>query len=309
MTPATSTGIHTFTLATTDAIPNISLTLTASSTSGDDEITVAQSIVSQFNTQLAFASALYTGTPVFSDQAPAATFYVASTDHCVSIWSQARYRLQLTSNTAGTSVVIGPCPIPITLARALALGPLTGVDFTDSNENLLSNSQIINLLEYSSDQVMRLINNYFVIACHLHEHLGNMEDTIFLRAGPIVDWDRPNIRRPIAILSIAIPILQSSIAFSVDRRSKMVNYRYGNSLMYTWDPYDMNNEVKMTYRAGHLNFPRILQEKIVQAASLTLNDTNIKSLKGGSFAVEFRLPIETLRAITQELRQYEQNTT
>ena len=71
--------------------------------------------------------------------------------------------------------------------------------------------------------------------------------------------------------------------------------------MNAGDPFDTNNEVKVTYRAGYMNIPRIVQEKTLLIVALMLNDPNVKSLKGGSFAVEFRLPIETLKSISAEL--------
>lgn len=66
----------------------------------------------------------------------------------------------------------------------------------------------------------------------------------------------------------------------------------------------MNNEVKMTYRAGYMNIPSIIKEKTLIVTGLLLNDPNVRSLKGGSFAVEFRLPIDTLKSISAELSAY-----
>lgn len=307
MTPTATSGDLTFHLETFDSDPNISLTMMVSALEGEDEITVAERVKSQCSTILRQASAYYNGIPVFSNQVPAATFDLQRTDSCVSFWSQATFRLRLTGNTTGCSLKIASTPTPITLAQAKSIAILNGVAFEDGNENTLTDNQIMDLVEIASNQIIEILNNPFVIACYLHEYLGNMEDTFFLRYGPIVNWDQPYIRRPFYLLYDALSLLQTKVNFSVDSRLRMVNYRYQNDLFSSWSPGEMNNEFKMTYRAGFMNFPRLLLDKIVQASSLALNNTNVKSLKGGSFAVEFRLPIETLQAIALEMRQYKNN--
>lgn len=303
LTPA-GTGNLVLQLETFNAYSNVSLTLTVTSDQAQDEITYARSIHQQVQVQLVQASASYWGQPVFSDQAPLSTFKLSRTDHIVCFWSQAEFRLYVVSNDAGAEIQIASSPTFLTLAQAQDFAPLVGLEFTDFNEDDLTNSQILTLLQLASDQIVRLINNNIVISCYLKEHIGHMTGTLGLDYGPVVEWDVPYVRRPYVILVTAIPLGQSAIAYNVIRNLKLVNYRFTNDLIDVFDPYEMNNEVKMTYRAGLLNVPRVIQEKVLQICSMMLTDTNIKSLKGGSFAVEYRPPVEVLEAIALELRAY-----
>lgn len=303
LTPA-GTGDLVLSLETFNAANNISLTLTVTSGAAQDEITYARSIHQQVQVQLIQASANYGGLPVFSDQAPYATFVLARTDHVVSFWSQAEFRLQVVSNAAGAEIQISSAPTFLTLSMASAMAPLVGVEFTDFNEVSLTESQIMLLLQMASDQIARLLNNNIVMSNYLHEHVGNMQGSMSLSKGPINTWDVPYIRRPYVILITAIPLGQTALSYTVLRKLKIVNYRFDNELIDTTDPFEMNNEIRMTYRAGLMNIPKIIQEKVLQISSLLLSDNNIKTLKGGSFAVEFRLPTEVLASIAVELRSY-----
>jgi len=304
LTPCAASGNIIFSLETFNAVSNISLTLNVSALQDSDEISTALAIKNQFVTLLTQASAIYTGVPVYSDQDPLATFYIERTDMVVSIWSQAQFRLQVISNNTGSEVRVGPNPVLGTLAQAKAYGPIMGADFSDSNEIALTDNQIMDALELASDQVIRIVNNYFVIANYLQEYTGHMEGSIFLNVGPIVTWDQPFIRRPSILVNLTIPFSQTRLSYSIVRKTKMLNYRYDNAIFGYYDPFDMNNEVKMTYRAGYLNIPRIVTEKVLQVTTLLLNDTNVKTLKGGSFSVEFRLPKETYNSIATELRHF-----
>lgn len=304
MTPPATSGNLTFTVETFDALSNVSLTFNVSSTGAEDEQGLALAIESQLNTLLIQASANFNGQPVFSNYSPAASFYVDRTEHVVSFWSQAQYRLQLTSNPLGASIRIASSPTLITLARAQALAPLLGVDFTDFNENSLTTTQIMDLLELASGQIINLTNNYMVIACYLMEVIGNMTGAIKLKSKPVLDYDAPYIVRPNLLMPITLPILQTGYAYEIVRDLGVFQYRYDNNILSVWDPFEMRNEIKMTYRAGLLNIPRIVQEKVIQISALALNNTNVKVLKGGSASVEFRLPQEVLNSISQELAQF-----
>lgn len=302
MTPCAASGNIVFNFTTYDANPNVSLTITVSALSGESEVALARRIHDQLNIQLIQASAQYNNIPVFSNYTPNATFSVWQTDHIVSVWSQSTYLITEVSNNTGSTIQISANPTFITLAQAQSLGPLLGSDFTDSNETELTSSQIMTVLQIASNQICGLINNNLVIANYLMEYIGNMEGSVFLNYGPVVSYDTPVILPPVyAIVAQAYYIYLYPFSFQVNRRLKLLNYRFNSQLMGGGDPFEMNNEVKMTYRAGYMNIPSIIKEKTLIVTGLLLNDPNVKSLKGGSFAVEFRLPIDTLKAISAEL--------
>ncbi len=305
MTPCAASGNIVFNFTTYDANPNVSLTITVSALATDNEVSLARRIHEQVNVQLIQASAQYNNIPVFSNYTPNATFSVWQTDHIVSVWSQSTFLITEVSNTTGATIQISANPTFVTLAQAQSLGPLLGSDFTDSNETALSGSQIMTVLQLASNQICGLIKNNLVIANYLMEYIGNMEGSVFLTYGPVVNYDTPVILPPIyAIVAQSYYIYLYPFSFQVNRKLKLLNYRFNSQLMGGGDPFEMNNEVKMTYRAGYMNIPSIIKEKTLIITSLMLNDGNISELKGGSFAVKFRLPIDTLKSISAELSGY-----
>lgn len=306
LTPTVTSGNLQFEVETYDAAQNITLTFNVSALGSWDEIKLAKSISDQMNTILLQASAAYSQNPypVFANYPPNATFYVSKTDHIVSFWSQAQYRLQLVSNNTGASIRISSAPTFVTLAKAKSMAPLIGIDFSDFNEEDLSDNQIMELLEMSSNQIVNIINNPLVIANYLLEKRGTMTGSIRLKSKPVLDFDAPYVIRPNVILPLALPILLTGWTYEIVRDKGLFTYRYSSDLIQAWDPFEINNEVKMTYRAGQLNIPKIVMEKVLEISGLALNNTNIKSLKGGSASVEFRLPQDTYKSISQELGQF-----
>ena len=304
MTPCAASGNLVFSLTTYDAASNISLTFSVSALSTDTEVSLARQINNQITTILTQASAYWNAIPAFSNQPPNASFYLGQTDNIVSIWSQAQFLLTLDSNDSGSTIQISSNPTFVTLATAKAWGPLLGLNFSDSNEVLLTDDQIMAMLQIASNQICSLINNNLVIANFLQEYIGHMDDAVLLRVGPILSYDTPVIRPPIYAIANSYYLYLYPYSFQVDRKLKLLNYRFASNLMGDGDPFDSNYEVKMTYRAGYLNIPKIIQEKTLLITTLMLNDPNVKSLKGGSFAVEFRLPVETYKSISAELSAY-----
>lgn len=305
MTPCAASGNIVYNFTTYDANPNISLTMTVSAVTGENEVALARRIHDQLTVQLIQASAQYNGVPVFSNQVPKATFFIGQSDNIVSVWSQATFLITEVSNNTGATVQVSSNPTYVTLAQALALGPLLGSDFTGLDETELTSAQIMAALQLASNQISSIVNNNLVIANYLLEYIGNMEGSTSLQYGPVVNYDTPVILPPLyAIMAQAYYIYLYPYSFQVNRKLRILNYRFTSQLMGDGDPFEMNNEVKMTYRAGFMNIPSIIKEKTLIVTSLLLNDANVKSLKGGSFAVEFRLPIETLKAISAELAGY-----
>lgn len=232
MTPCAASGNIVFNFTTYDANPNVSLTITVSALATDNEVALARRIHEQVNVQLIQASAQYNNIPVFSNYTPNATFSVWQTDHIVSVWSQSTYLITEISNTTGATIQVSANPTFVTLAQAQSLGPLLGADFTDSNEADLTDTQIMTVLQIASNQICGLINNNLVIANYLMEYIGNMEGSVFLNYGPVVNYDTPVILPPIyAIVAQAYYIYLYPFSFQVNRRLKLLNYRFNSQLM------------------------------------------------------------------------------
>lgn len=304
MTPVASSGNIVFSLETLDATSNIALVLNVSATAGDSEITLARKIKDQLVIEVGQASATYSGMPVMCTTLPLATFYTARTDHVVSIWSQAQFSLAQVSNNTGAILKISSTPTLLTLAQAKNIGPLLGVDFMDDNGINYTDQQIMDSMELASGQIISLVNNNFVISNYLEEHIGHMEGAIQLRIGPIIDYDTPVVLPPSLIPTSLNYLITYGGSFAIDRKTKILAYRFDSNLFNVYDPFEMRNEVKLTYRAGLMNIPKIVIEKTLQISSFLDDILGVTELKGGSFDVKLGLPTDVIKLIAAELRAY-----
>jgi hypothetical protein len=248
------------------------------------------------------------GQPAFSSDPPPDSFNITQTDHILCIWSQCQFRLTVLGNTCGNFIVINETPVFPTLADITNIAPVLGVDLTDNNETQLTPQQVVYLATVASAQLVRLINNNIVISTYMHEEIGRNTGTLRLKAVPVINYDMPQVRRPYIIGITSILITKSPVAYQVDRQLGLLNYRFTNDLIEISEPFQQYNEIKCTYRAGYLNIPQLIKEKVIQLMGLSLEDINVNILKGGSGSVTFFKPIETYRWIIMLLREYNRSS-
>lgn len=293
---------------TFDADSNIDLSVDIDLDTEEDENATAQTILEGINTFLIANNIKYNdtpnGAPVFSNEQPRPTFRCDRTDHIISIWCQARYEVRLTDNSADVQLRIEPHPTFLTIEEAPNFAVINGVEFKDINENELTREQLGMLLSSASDQVTKLINNKIVRSTYLQSVVGSRTGSIQLKVRPVVGYDLPQVRRPYIIGITSILITKSPVAYQCDPETGILNYRFNNDLIEISEPFDMNNEIKVTYIGGYQFVPTMIKSATIYMATQMLEDQNVKSLKGGSMAVEFRPPAESLRYMLNLLREY-----
>jgi hypothetical protein len=289
LSPATAGGSIVFSAETYDAETDISFTGTVTILNGDSEETIAVKIKNQLTTQLTTLDYLFSGYPVFSTNPPTGSFAVVRARHIVSIFSEAQFSLALTSNNTGANVYLDSVPIPMTLPEAKFKGPIYGQDFLDDEGNLLSDDIIIAMLAAASTEITEDLNNPIVARTCVYTEICGATDSIFLNKTPVVSWVGPSIKRPQSGLSTISPILDSRNRFMVNSDTGEITYRYAQPFLMDYAPFDKNNELKMSYVAGHYTIPNAFKNAIYQWTSF-LQETaggSIKELAGGTFKVKF----------------------
>lgn len=303
-----------FNFTTYDADPNVSFSIPVSLTAGHGEVQTSIDIITQINDYLNNnyytdtngnpQLLQYNGSATFSNQLTAPTFRPTRTDLSTCIWSQAQFELTLTSNTSGAIIKLTPKPVYVSITEAKRFAPVLGVDYSDIDENFLSDDQLGLLLELASDQVSTIINNNIVSSTYLHEEAGRRTGSIFFKVRPGQSFDLPQMRRPYIIGVTSILITKSPVAYNFNKRTGELQYRFTNDLIEISEPFDLYNEIKGTYIAGYLNIPVCIKHAVINFATTILEDPNVRSLKGGSLEVNFVPPLEALRYTMTLLREY-----
>lgn len=301
-----SSGNVTFTLTSYNVSPNVSFTISASGLQADTEIDLARKIYDGFVSYLTVNNCYYplSPTPLFSGDLPAALFTVTRTDNILCIWSQCQYSLTVTTNQWQNKIKITPSPLFLTVAEARSYAILLGIALEDTNGTTLTDDQVIQLVQSASDQVTRFLNNNLVLSNYLHEAIGKTTGSIKLKKKPVWDYDAPRVRRT-DIGSLSSTLINSGVsAFDIVRDLGILNYRCTNSLIDVCEPFEINNEIKITYRAGYMNIPDLVKEKTMQVMALILESGftgGFKTLKGGSFELDTFDPLQQLKFLFAQL--------
>lgn len=302
MTPAASAEDLTFSFETYNAETNIVLVATVTGiTTSMSEIDVALEIENQLTDLLP----AYSGVPVFSTDAYEATFRVTRTSHSVCVWSQAQFRTQLTENNTGAKLKISPTPVLMTVARANALnGGFTGSAFGTLSGTALTTDQTIDMLESVSAELIGYLNNNIVISTYLGEFRTDGYKSIFTSPTPGVAIDTPTVRRKYAYEIWAIP-QYGYLAYNWIRHSGQLNFRYNENFVNAGEPFELDNEVRVTFTAGEFDIPVAIEKCLIHLTQLGINmSSGVEELAGGSFKVKFGDYSKTLEHIFRPIRKY-----
>lgn len=300
-TPA-SVGTMVFNLVTFDADTNVNLTFTVSATAAQTENQIAYLAQQSFNTGLTTAG-LNFSQPVFYDQQPTADARVTRTEHCLAVFSEAQFELTLVSNTTGSKVIIGSNPILATNADFAARASFLDVGTINATGGALSNDEIALILNMSSAEITTILKNNIVSATYIYEEITNYTTSIFLPKLPLITVDRAMIRQPgFPLLVLGMEDLQSN--YAVDRQSGEMTYRFSQNLLYYYEPFDLNNDFKVSYTAGYKAIPNEIKDIAIQLISyLPIED--FKSFREGTFAIEkFGNRSQLLKQILSSVRTY-----
>lgn len=286
-TSSVSDGGLTFTLTTFNAAPNIAITLTVSGISASyQEEDIATAIYTQFLSQL--LPYAYNGNPVYSDQPFVAQFDVRQSQHIVSLWSQCGYELTLISNTCGAIVRINTKPALITVDDATNFANIKGFTFTGADGNPLSNDNITDLILKSSTQLCTFLRFNVAVVTYLNMFLGKDNKSVFTKPCPGIDRDAIAVRRK-AYINLYTNPTYMTFTFFWNRQTGELNYRPTSTVVNTKSPFDLDNEVHLTFRAGYYIIPEEVKWAITDLNELNLLGIyNVKALKGGSGSIEFQ---------------------
>lgn len=304
-TPATADGTISMILQSYNSVPTNTYTDTFNISKGQSEQAIAIAMLSQMQDNLLFDGLNYNGMPVFSDQTPQGTWQPYRSDHVLSIWSESQFSLTVDTGTTGVAVRQGTTPMLLTLAQCQTLGPRLNQFFTDSVGNPMTKDQILDLILMACAECTSYLHNPIVTRTWEHEEIGTWTQSIFLKKRPIVDWDAPVIRRPNMFNVLPVNTFADVVTrYAVNRQTGEVEFRFAQNLLFNYEPFDYNNDVKMSYRAGWHNIPEIVQQIVIQLSKLYERVPGVLSLGGGTSKMEFEKLSEQKKALMAPLIEY-----
>lgn len=308
MTEAASAGSYLFEIESLDATSN--LTISASATgmyTTDSEIDIAEKIASQLYTILTQNEANFDDdpTPRFLDEGWEATYRINRTDHVVSFWSQARFKIKVIDNECGNVLKIADSPCLVTVGEARAQGVYTNQSYTNSAGTVLTDDQIADLILTMSAEFISMIKNPIVAAGYIQTITGRDYLGTQLKPKPGISIDEPRSRyRDRGELVDQEQYLTNS--FIWDAESNTVEYRWSNNFIRVRDPYSMGTYTLHTYVAGYMNIPSAIKRAVLQLATgvLTGQAGMVQSLQGASFRIAFFPAKDYLWNIMTPVRRY-----
>lgn len=300
LTTAASSGDIDFTLQTFGSTSDSTITgsVTGVATS-DSEKDIAVKLYDQLGTIIIQNSASYIGTPEAIPNPPPPTFQLTRTDHCVCVWSQAQFDLELTDNT-GTIISLRSTPTLLTVSEAQTLGAVMRQTFPG-----FTTAQIATLLDVLSDEIISTTRNNFVASTYSISMNTDKIDGVRLPKYPVLDMDTPKTSRPFLILNIAdTTVIDESSRYYI-QRDGWVMYKYSQDLVHVWnEPFDMNNQWMVTWIAGYQRIPDKVKMAMVKLSPLYTNYSIYEELAGGTSRVKYRNEASEKKRIYGELREY-----
>jgi hypothetical protein len=270
-----------------DADENVNITTAnIAVTDEDNEITVAKAINTAIGTLLTAEGAAFSS-PTSSSDTPLATFKHTRTDHVTCLWSQAQFAATVDVASTGAVIAVQPSPGLMTSPEVESYAPICGVVLADSDGNDFGEDQISFLLQLVSDELCKKINNPLVLTTQLEQMIANGTDRIQLKVRPVINFERPFAKRPGWSFGDYNFLEYEVGSFRLNSRLGTLQYPNGSMLIETREPFAKGNEVLVVYTAGYQNIPLAVKKACLTLAGQVMDDPNLKSLKGGDFAVEF----------------------
>ena len=346
MTPAASAGVLSYTLQTTNPIRtqqdingayypigypdcsvnewgifnnpgtflvnnNILLNLSVTGINANDsEVSIAQTIWNQLSAELTIANVVYSGLPVFSSQVPAATFRVDQTDHVVALFSESLFTLTLVANTTGAIINTSSLPSLATVGIVNLFAPVAGVVLTDINGVTLTSQQIAILIGNMSAQLCTILNNKIVVTSYVCAETGFWQNALRLRAGlPVLYFDPVRIKRPYSVSLFGTLVGDStSVVWALNPYTGYLRYIPGQNLVNTYEPGAIGNEIKCSYSAGNVHIPTPISFNLTRLIGSALTNTQgVRSVKTGSFEVQYDAAYDVLNEIKGDLVNFDLN--
>lgn len=290
LTPCTATGTIRVVLQTFDASTDATITTDVSVTNTDTVEAVAVKILNALNVELAAENADYRGYPVNSIAEPEATFQCNRTGHIVSIWSESQFSLTVShpGSVTGVTWKVGN-PLFLSLAEMASVGTIFRQTYLGVGGVALSNTEKQDLVYAACVEIVEFLSNPIVIRTYVHEEIGFWTESIYLRKTPITTWDAPLIRPAAVPTGLVTSDFQDvRTPYTVSKKSGEVHFRKAQNILFSYEPFDYHNEIRMSYRAGYGTIPDVIKHTAVKLTKLYERaSTGFKMLAGGTSKIEF----------------------
>lgn len=297
----------------TDKTFQNSLTFSPSGLTGfEDEKTLAYQTATQLSTYLTQVGLIFTtdyaltGVPYYVDLPPVQCYNVTLTDHCICIWGQSMFDVSVNS-TMGNIIQVGNVPTLVTITDCREIASITGLDLTNNDDDDLTDWQLGTILKLASAKLVGFLNNKIVNSTYLQEETTSWVWGIFLKKTPVTNFVPPQVRQPIAFnLFSAITYSTVKSNYSLEPDTGMFSYRFAQSLVDYVEPFSNLNDVIIVYTAGWPSIPEDIKNSIVQIIPVIQGQylAGVKSIKGGSFSIEYGGLQELYNQVVGSLRQY-----
>lgn len=283
LTPIASSGDIVIDIETFDANTNVSFSINSSASAGYTEQQAAILLYDTASTYI-YTNDLVFGEPVFYNEAPAATFRVTRTEHCVCFFSESQFELNVSSNPTGSIIQVSDYPTLTTVSECRNAAAASLVSLANAAGEDLSDAALANMVMYASTEFCAVTNNPIVISSYIYEEITNFNQSIFLPMLPLVTVDRPHIRRP-GFPQLFIATADLATNYSADRQSGEVNFRFAQDMLFIYEPFDMHNDYKQYYTAGYKYIPKMVKLCTTRFVNNLAIDS-VKTLQAGTFRVD-----------------------
>lgn len=285
LSAAAASGNFSIQLQSLNCSPNITLTLVATgTTAGMAPDEMALNAVTQFNTILIQNSAEYLS-PKFSSQVPQAAWRVICTDHIITFFSESQFRLTISDNDTGASLVATHDPLLVTYTDLDSLVALMNIGAS------LTEAQKLLLIQQVSGLIVSYTNNLIVQAGYVQSFVGYYQKSFFLTLGnPIQSFDMPRVAPPgLNFGYLWWDFVISLYQWNLNPITGQLDFMNSQNLLNIMEPSSLQNQIKISYVAGEYHIPAQVLLVAVQLIKAIINDPiGVKSLKTGSFSVSYK---------------------
>jgi hypothetical protein len=271
------------------------------------ETQVAQTIFNQVSLTLISAGASYSGAPFPVPNNPLPTFRLTRTEHVICFWSQAQFEINITGDTTGGFYAIDATPTLDTVAGLQQRAFAVNQPLQSDSGGPLTTLQLVQLLRTSSAELVNTMRNNIVLSTYYFETWTNFQNQVRLQCYPVAYLDTPYILRPTIITNLTLSAQADTYGrYFIDSQTGWVAFRFTQDLLFNYEPYDINNQWRVTYIAGFKSIPSGVKDAIAKLSYQLQIFSNLEEIRGGSFVARFDKDAtqRAAKAIYSPLRQY-----
>jgi hypothetical protein len=262
-----------------------------------DEVDISNLIASRFAAEIVTADIAYDGVPFFPNEQIVAKFQVTQTEHITEIWSQAKFKVKLVSNTTGVKLDISDdTGIFLTLAEGKSYAINIGYTFKGPGGSCLPDDQIIRQLKLACADIVLYLRNFVVMSTYINTFRGFDTMGVKLKPKPIIDFDSPRVRKKYLFDYLTSPVsgdgfIPSSgkYIYALNNDTGSLTFRYDETLVADNSPFGKDNQILISFIAGYSFIPEAIKKAVVSLSRVTVDprSMDIAELKGGSGSIKW----------------------